>query len=369
MIPSLIFPVDNTINMTELSLKNLPDYQALYCTTRNGIVESIHYGAAAVVTEDGSLFAKIGDPQTRTFLRSSAKPFQCIPLLEMGGKEKFQLSGEELAVVCASHSGTDQHLRTIVGLQNKIGVTESDLLCGTHLPADMASRKKLQDQGRSPSQNHHNCSGKHTGMLGQAALLGVPITKYTEITHPVQQGILTVFSEMCGVDKEDIPLGRDGCSVPTFAIPLYHAAWAWAKLVNPVSLSPLRAESCRQITGAMTSHPFHVAGPGRLDTRLMELAPGKIISKAGAEAFQAIGVYPNVIQPGSPAMGIALKIAGGDLGKRARDAVTLEILRQLGILTNEELQQLRDVGPIQASRNHAGILIGEARPCFQLQYV
>ena len=207
--------------MTDTSPDNLPGYQPLYYTTRDGIVESIHYGAIAVVTSDGSLFAKAGDPQSQTFLRSSAKPFQCISLLEMGGKEKFDLSDEELAVVCASHSGSDQHLRTVSYLQQKVGITESDLLCGTHLPADKASRQKLQDQGLSSTQIHHNCSGKHTGMLAQAAILGVPFGKYTEVEHPVQQGILAVFSEMCGVDIDDLGLGRDGCSVPTFSIPLY----------------------------------------------------------------------------------------------------------------------------------------------------
>ena len=354
--------------MSDTSSDNLPGYQTLYCTTRNGIVESIHYGAVAVVTPDGTLYAKTGDSQARTFMRSSAKPFQAIPLMEMGGKEKFKLNGEELAVICASHSGTDQHLRTIVGLQRKIGITESDLRCGTHLPFDKASRLKLQHQGLSPSHNHHNCSGKHTGMLAQAALLGEAIEGYTEIEHPVQQGILTAFSSMCGLEKSDVALGRDGCSVPTFAVPLYNAAWAWAKLVNPEGLSPVRAETCQQITTAMTSHPFHVAGPGRLDTRLMETAPGKIISKAGAEAFQSIGVFPNAIKPGSPGLGIALKIAGGDQGKRAVKAVTLEILRQLGVLTNQELQGLADLGPVQTSRNQAGFVTGEARPCFQLQY-
>jgi len=297
--------INITGQTSEFFSDSLPGYQALYCTTRNGIVESIHYGAVAVVTADGTLFAWAGDPQARTFMRSSAKPFQCIPLLEMGGKEKFKLSAEEVAVICASHSGTDQHLRTIVNLQRKIGITESDLRCGTHLPVDQASRLILQHQGLSPSQNHHNCSGKHTGMLAQAALLGAAIEKYTEIEHPVQQGILAVFSSICGLDKTDIPLGRDGCSVPTFAVP---------------------------------------------------------------EAFQSIGVFPNAIRPGSPGLGIALKIAGGDLGKRARRAVTLEILRQLGILMSQELQVLADLGPIQTSRNQAGITTGEARPCFQLQY-
>lgn len=361
-------PSNSTVKMAETSPAKLPGYQPLYYTTRNGIVESVHYGAIAVVTTEGKLVAKVGDPQARTFLRSSAKPFQCIPLLEMGGRDKFQLRDEELAVICASHSGTEEHLRTIVGIQRKIGITESDLLCGTHPPFDIASRQKLQDQGLSPSQNHHNCSGKHTGMLAQAALLGVSREKYTELEHPVQQGILKVFSEMCGLEINKIGLGRDGCSVPTLAVPLFHAAWAWAKLVNPEDLSSLRAESCQQITSAMANHPFYVAGPGRIDTRLMETAPGKIITKAGAEAYQAIGVFKNALKPGSQPIGITLKIAGGDLGKRARRAVTLEVLRQLDILTPEELQTLSDLGPVQTQYNQAGLEIGEARPCFQLQY-
>jgi L-asparaginase II len=354
--------------MTTISPEYDPGYQALYHITRNGILESSHYGAIAIVTSQGSLFAQVGDPQARTFLRSSAKPFQTIPLLELGGIDKFQITGQELAVICASHSGTDKHLQAIVGLQRRIGITEADLLCGTHPPFDLASRKKLEDQGRLPSQNHHNCSGKHTGMLAQAVLLNVPIQEYTEIEHPVQQGVMTVFSEMCGLNENEIHLGRDGCSVPTFAIPLFNAAWAWAKLVDPETISPQRADSCRQITTAMTSHPFYVAGPGRMDTRLMELVPGKIVAKGGAEAYQAIGVYPNAISPGSPALGIALKIADGDRGKRARRAVTLEILRQLKVLNQEELEHFSSLGPIQTTYNQAGILTGEGQPCFQLQY-
>lgn len=361
-------PINTTTPSLEISPDGLPGYQPLICTTRGSNVESIHYGAVAVVTSEGTLFARAGDPQSRTFMRSSAKPFQCIPLLELGGKEEFNLSGEELAAICASHSGSVQHLRTITGLQHKIGTTESDLLCGTHIPSDKASRQQLIDLGLSPTQNHHNCSGKHTGMLAQAKLLGVSGEKYTEAEHPVQQGILGVFSEMCGLEPEDLILGRDGCSVPTFSIPLYHAAWAWAKLVDPGNLSSLRAESCRQITDAMTNYPYYVAGLGKLDTRLMETAPGKIVSKTGAEAFQAIGVYPNAIRPGSPALGIALKISDGDQGTRALKAATLEILGQLEILTGEELQRLSDLGPIKPIHNQAGIEVGEVKPCFHLQY-
>lgn len=118
----------------------------------------------------------------------------------------------------------------------------------------------------------------------------------------------------------------------------------------------------------MANHPFLVAGPGRLDTRLMEIAPDKLISKAGAEAFQSIGIFPDAISPGSPALGIALKIADGDQGKRSRRAVTLEILRQLKVLSPHEMQMFSDLGPEQTYRNQCGIPIGQGRPCFQLQY-
>jgi len=354
--------------MTEFTLDSSPGYQPLFKTLRGGIVESVHYGAVAVVSQEGKLFAQAGNPQSKTFLRSSAKPFQCIPLLEMGGGDRYKLKSEELAVICASHSGTDQHLRTIIRLQRKIGVKESDLLCCTHLPSDPASRRKLKDLGHSPSQNHHNCSGKHTGMLGQASLMGQSLEAYTEIDHPVQQGILTVFSEMCGLEKDQIGIGRDGCSVPTFAVPLYNAAWAWAKLADPSSLAATRADACRQITSAMANQPFYVAGPGKLDTRLMETAPGKLISKAGAEAFQAIGVLPNAIKPGSPALGIAIKISDGDQGKRALAAVSLEVLSQLGVLSSEELQEVGEFGPVKPILNQCGLPAGESRPCFQLQY-
>ncbi len=349
-------------------LQNNPGYQPLYQTWRGGVVESIHFGAAAIVKSTGELFAWTGYARAVTFLRSSAKPFQSIPLVELGGVERFAMTQQELAITCASHSGTDRHLQVIAGLQRKIGVSETDLLCCTHPPFDKASREKLRDQGLNPTQNHHNCSGKHTGMLGQASLLGAPKQGYTETSHPVQQGILQVFSEMTGLSLEQIAVGRDGCSVPSFAVPLYRAAWAWARLVDPGELPAQRAKACRTLTTAMGKHPFLVAGPGRLDTRLMELAPGRIISKAGAEAFQALGILPGAISPGSPGLGIAIKIADGDQGKRARRAVTLEILLQLGILSSRELDEMSDLGPHQIYRNQCGIITGEGKPCFQLQY-
>ncbi|RLD07844.1 MAG: asparaginase [Chloroflexota bacterium] len=347
---------------------NKPGYIPLFQTLRGDVVESIYFGAVAVVTADRDLFAWAGDPEIVTFLRSSAKPFQAVPLVEMGGLDRFQMTGEELAITCASHSSTDSHLKTVYGLQTKIGVTEDDLLCCTHQPFDKASRSKLKDQGISPTQNHHNCSGKHTGMLGQATLMGVSKQGYTEIDHPVQQRILETFSDFCGLEPGQVQIGRDGCSVPTFAVPLFNAALGWARLVKPDGFPENRSQACQKITSAMGNHPFYVAGPGRLDTRLMELAQGKIISKAGAEAYQAAGIFENAIFPGSPALGITLKIASGDLGKRALGAVMIEVLRQLEFLSPEQLTELSDLGPTHKYRNQCRFPIGEGKPCFQLQY-
>lgn len=347
---------------------NNPGYIPLYQILRGGVVESIYFGSIAVVTAGGDLFAWAGNPNVVTFLRSSAKPFQAIPLVEMGGLESFQITGEELAITCASHSSTNTHLKTIHSLQEKIGLKEEDLLCCTHQPFDKASRLILRDQGKSPSPNHHNCSGKHTGMLGQAVLMDAAKEKYTEIDHPVQQQILKTFCDFCGLRPDQVMIGRDGCSVPTFAVPLYNAALGWARLVQPDSFPETRSQACRQITAAMGENPFMVAGPGRLDTRLMEIAQGKIISKAGAEAFQAAGIFEGAIAPGSPALGITMKISCGDQGKRALRAVMLEVLSQLNLLSPEQLNDLNDLGPVQKYNNQCQIPIGEGKPCFQLQY-
>ncbi len=343
-------------------------YLPLFHTIRGEIVESIHYGAIAIVDPSGKLFAWHGNPEAVSFLRSSAKPFQSLPLVEMGGLETFQITQKELAITCASHSGTDQHLKIIHGLQQKIGISEEDLLCCTHQPFDSSTRALLRDRGEQPSQNRHNCSGKHSGMLAQAKLLQADLDNYPEIEHPIQQQIRSVIAEICCIEPSRLQIGRDGCSVPTFAIPLYHAAWGWARLVNPDGLSEKRINACKMITSAMAAHPFLIAGPGRLDTRLMKIAAGKIISKAGAEAFQSAGILENAIYPGSPALGIALKISDGDQGKRARRAVFIEILNQLEILSTDQMKELVDIGPILTNRTLCDLVTGVAKPCFQLQY-
>ena len=345
------------------------DQLPLYELTRGEFVESIHYGSIAISDNQGRLVAWYGDPHTFTFLRSSAKPFQALPFIEENGQGFFNLSPNEIALICASHSGTDEHVATLQAIQDKTGVIETELMCGVHPVFDVSTAEAMRKRGDELTPNRHNCSGKHTGMLAFAHMRNWSTSDYLDLNHPVQERILTIFSEMSGVPIDEVAVGIDGCSAPNFAIPLQNAALAYARLCDPEELSENRANACRTITTSMTSHAFMVGGPGRFDTRLMEVTKDRIVSKGGAEGYQAIGILPNALAPGSPAVGIAFKISDGDLRNRARPAVSLEILRQLNALSSAEEEELAEFGPSLPLRNWQKIEIGKTRPAFKLNLI
>lgn len=342
------------------------DYQPVFEVTRGGIVESLHYGAVVVVDSYGRVLSWTGDPQTVTFMRSSAKPLQALPFIEAGGDQYFHLTSRELAIICGSHDGTDEHLSVIQGLQEKVGVKEEDLLCGVHPPLDELTAGKLLIRGENLTSNRHNCSGKHTAMLAYASLLGKSTSKYVDFDHPVQQKILSTIAEMSDLPVSSVVVGRDGCSVPAFAMPLYNAALSYARLSDPHALSTERAGACRRITSAMLANPEMVAGSKRFDTLLMQVTGKRIIAKYGAEGFLSIGILPGGIGVDSPGIGIAIKISDGDSANRVRPAIALEILKQTNILSEKELNSLSFFGPVLEARNWRKIVIGESRPVFTM---
>ncbi len=344
-----------------------PKHVPLFVLSRGGTDESIHFGSFAVSDAQGNLLYAVGDPDLVTFLRSTAKPFQALPFIASGGHKHFNLTEQEIALLCASHSGTDEHVAVAASIQRKIGVTEADLLCGVHPPYHQETAERLKATGQPLTPNRHNCSGKHSGMLAFARLLQAPTAAYVDFEHPVQQAILRTFAEMCSLPVEKVALGIDGCSAPNFAVPLRNAAWAYARLCAPDNLSEARAAACRTITHAMTTYPDMVGGPGRFDTALMQVGNGLIVSKAGAEGYQGIGLLPGALGPDSPALGIAIKISDGDLRKSVRPAVVLEILRQLGALSEGQQQALAAFGPRFPIYNWRKLTVGEARPVFTLQ--
>jgi L-asparaginase II len=349
-------------------------YEPVVEVTRGGVVESVHYGAAAVADPSGRLLAWVGDPQAVTFLRSSAKPFQALPLVEGGGLDAYGLTPRQLALICASHAGTDAHKAMAESIQARVGIEESHLQCGTHPPYDAQTWSRMRDAGEPLTPNRHNCSGKHTGMLAQALFLGLPLKTYIDPNHPVQGRILEAFSALCGLTPAQVLLGIDGCSVPTFAVPLAAAATGYARLADPSGLPPERARAVRRIVEAMVSNPDMVDGPGRFDTRLMQTAGGRILSKGGAEGFRGLAILPGALGPGSPGLGVAIKIADGDPGKltdsppgqRAARRAALALLAQLGALLPDQLDELAEFGT-QPVTNFRKLLVGETRACLTLR--
>jgi L-asparaginase II len=349
--------------------------QPLFEVTRGQIVESIHYGSIAVVDSNGKMIASYGDPKAVAFLRSSAKPFQVLPFVERGGVEHFGFTPRELSLSCASHEGSDMHVQAVIELQKKIGIEESNLHCGSHMPGDVDEFKKLIVNNIHPRTNHNNCSGKHTAMLAHAKMRGLPLENYLDIIHPIQQDILASFAEMCLIPLNEIELGTDGCSAPNFAVPLYNAALGFARYCDPRELSEARAAACRKVTSAMTAYPEMMSGFGEFDEQLMKAGEGKIVTKRGAEGYQIIGILPGVLSPDSPGIGIALKVSDGDASRmddnlmssnRVRPAVVIEILRQLGVLSSKQEQALAGFGPVKSIQNHREIVTGQSRPIFKL---
>ena len=351
------------------------DYQPVVELTRGRIVESVHFGAAAVVDSSGRLLASLGNPKLVTFMRSSAKPFQALPLIERGGEQAFHLTSKDVALICASHDGTDEQVELIKGIQAKVGVQESDLLCGVHPPYHLPTQEAMRARGELPTPNRHNCSGKHTGMLAHARMRGLPISDYINPDHPVQKATLETLAEMCSLPVDQVEVGIDGCSAPNYAVPLYTAALGFARLCDPRGLSLERASACRRITAAMMANPFMVGGPARFDSRLMETCSGRIVAKGGAEGYYAVGVMAGTLGADSPGVGIVIKISdgdvashsGSDLNLRARSIVALEVLRQMGYIADVELESLAEFGPIKPVLNWRKLVVGEARPVFLLQ--
>jgi L-asparaginase II len=348
---------------------SLSPYLPLFEVTRGGVVESVHFGAIAVVDACGSLVASYGNPQAVTFLRSTAKPFQALPFIENGGQKLYNLSLREIALMCASHSGTDEHVAVVQGIQAKTGVAEADLECGVHPITHEPTLEAMRQRGEKLSPNRHNCSGKHTGMLAYARMKGLPKENYTDPSHPIQQEILLALAAMCALPPGLVVLGIDGCSAPNFAVPLYNAALALARLSDPQAgnVRPhARRDACDTIFEAMTSHPDMVGGPDSFDTHLMQAMDGRVLSKSGAEGYCGLGLPPGALRPDSPGVGVALKISDGDGRHGARPAVVLETLRQLGVIDASQLDRLASFGPVSTVLNWRKLDVGQARPCFVL---
>jgi len=318
----------------------------------------------AAVDGTGQLIAYLGDPDTVTYLRSSAKPFQALPLVTTGAADRFGFTEKEIALACASHSGEPIHTETVLSMLNKIGLGPEALKCGVHEPFSAEETRRLREQGEEPNVLQNNCSGKHAGMLALALHLGAPTESYNQLDNPIQAVIRDTVAKFSGTPVQDLAIGIDGCAVPCFGVSVSAMARMYAHLVSPpIGFADEARAACRRIVAAMIEYPEMIGGTtDRLDTEMVRAAKGRVISKIGAEGLYTVGVLPCEEWPSG--LGLALKIEDGE-NFRARPTVVIEALRQLGVLENEALAAVARYARFPI-RNRLGDEVGEVRPSFEL---
>jgi len=332
---------------------------------RGAIVESRHRGHLIAVDGKGNTIAALGSPETVTYLRSSSKPFQAIPVIVSGAADRFGFSEQEIAIACGSHSGEPIHVDTVRSMLDKIGLDESALKCGAHEPFSAEVAGELARTGQPPSVLQNNCSGKHTAMLALALHVGAPTESYDDWSNPVQQAIAGTIAEFSDVPVDQIAIGIDGCGVPVFGISVHAMALMYARLTwPPDSLDTATRNACARIVKAMIDYPEMVGGAkNRLDTELIKAGAGRLVSKIGAEGVYTVSVLPSTEWPNG--LGLALKIEDGD-DHRARPPAVIEALRQLNVLSEDDLVALAAYAPT-VIKNRRGDRVGEARAAFTLE--
>ena len=335
---------------------------------RGSITESRHRGHIIAVDGDGRTVALLGEPEKLvTYLRSSCKPHQAIPLVASGAADRFDFTPKEIAIACASHSGEPVHVETVRGMLDKIGLDASALKCGVHEPFSAEATQKLRETGEKPGVLQNNCSGKHTGMLALALHLGAPTETYDQPGNPVQLMVGRTVAQFSDVAEEDLAVGVDGCGVPVFGVTVRAMALMYARLVAPPEeFDENTRRTCLRIVEAMIEHPEMVGGTvDRLDTEMMRAAEGRLISKVGAEGVYTVGVLPSAEWPRG--LGLALKVEDGE-DRRARPTIVIESLRQLGVLDTAAQEALKPYSTFPV-RNNRGETVGEVQPEFELQMV
>ncbi len=318
-------------------------------TTRNGIVESSHYGAAIVVDAHGKTVFSAGDCATPIFPRSTVKALQALPLLTEGGADRFALPDAALALACASHQGEPAHIAVASDMLARTGFDHGVLECGTHWPLDTTSARALAAAGQTPCALHNCCSGKHAGFVCLACATGQDVAHYTHATHPVMQTIAHTLQDVTGVPHTATNMAVDGCSIPTWAIPLSALALAYARFATGIGLSPDRVVAAKRLRNAIAQNPFLIAGTGQFDTQVMEELAPTVLTKMGAEGVMIVAL---------PEQGLGMAIKCRDGGVRAAETAAAALIARFARIDNAPVLTHFMRRPL---KNWNGQLVGELR--------
>lgn len=317
--------------------------------TRSGRVESRHRGAVAIVDAEGKTVFALGEVEEPVYPRSAVKAIQALPLVESGAADALGFGDRELALAQASHGGEPNHVAGVAAMLAAIGLDASALECGTHAPSHSASAAELIRRGEKPNPLHNNCSGKHANFLALARHMQVDHRNYVAPEHPVQQAVGEALSSLTGAPHGTENCGVDGCSIPTYAVPLSSLAFGFARFGAGAGMSESRAKAAQRIYNAAIAEPFYIAGTGRFCTEVMTLLRGAALVKTGAE-----GVFCAAL--GGVGLGVALKADDG--ATRAAEAMMAMVLSRL-LPEHAEALSRRTNMPIATRR---GLKVGEVRP-------
>ncbi|TPM37513.1 asparaginase [Mesorhizobium sp. B2-3-4] len=319
---------------------------------RGAIVESAHRGAVAVFDADGKPVLEIGDTSRPVFPRSAVKAIQALPLVETGAADAYGFGNRELALACASHSGEPAHVELARSMLARAGLDGSALECGTHWPSDHDAEIALARTGGSPNALHNNCSGKHSGFLCTCVHSGIEHRGYVKAGHALQEMVRDAMQSVTGAVHGADERATDGCSIPTYAVPLKSFALGFARMVTTNGFGPERAKAAKRLLSACMAEPFFVAGTGRADLLLMQAAPGRIFAKGGAEGVHCAAI---------PELGLGIAVKCDDGAGRAGDAIAAAVLAKL-LRTDDSLSaKLLDLAnaPIES---RIGAKVGALRP-------
>jgi L-asparaginase II len=325
---------------------------------RGGIIESFHRGALAIVDTQGAVHTSLGDIERPIFPRSAIKVLQALPLVESGAAERLQLTDAELALACASHGGEERHVSAAQSMLTKAGVDATALECGAHWPYFDGAIKSMAARGEQPSALHNNCSGKHAGfvclgcMMAEGREVGDFLRGYVKPEHPVMREVTAAVQAATGFDLKKSARGTDGCSIPTFAVPLRHLALAFARVATGRGLREGHAKAARRLRSAVAAAPEMVAGTGRFDSRVMARLGERVFCKVGAE-----GVYCAALPEAG--LGVAIKMDDGN-NARASEAVMAAVIERLLALQPADTDFMRGFSDAKLV-NWNGIEIGALR--------
>lgn len=328
---------------------------------RGDMVESVHAGAFVVTDADGGVLHAVGDIERRVYPRSAVKMLQALPLVESGAADRLGLTDTELALACASHNGEPAHVTTAASMLHKAGLDASALECGAHWPYDEASARAIAAASEQPTPLHNNCSGKHSGfacvacmMAGGQDLRGF-LRGYVKPDHPVMREITAALEAVTDTPLADgkAPRGTDGCSIPTYGIPLRNLALAFARWGTGIGLREGQARAAARLRQAVAAAPFMVGGSTRFDTVVMERLRERVYCKVGAE-----GVYCAALP--QRGLGIAVKMDDGNTA-RACEVVMASLIGALAPLDNDEHEFMARMREL-TMRNWNGIEVGVLRP-------